>query len=60
MRKELLKDRAANFHFAHSILLALEVIIFQARKAYAILDLTEVKYNNNKLSIVEKSTSMHV
>jgi len=39
MRKELLKDRAANFHFAHSILLALEVIIFQARKAYSSLDL---------------------
>ena len=53
MRKKW-QDRAANFHFAHSSLLALVVVIFQAGKAYSNLDLNNIKYNNNKESIVEK------
>jgi hypothetical protein len=54
MRKKWLKDRAANYHFAHSSILALVVTIFQADKVYSNLDLTKVKYDNIKLSIVEK------
>jgi hypothetical protein len=34
--------------------LALVVVIFQAGKEYSNLNTTIVKYNNNKLSIVEK------
>ena len=52
--KKWLKDRAANFHCTHSSLLALVVVIIQAGKVDSNTDLTEVKCDNNKLSIVEK------
>jgi hypothetical protein len=54
--KKRLKDTAANFHFTYSSLLALVVVIFQAGGAYSNLDLTNVKYKNNKLSLVEKES----
>ena len=53
MRKKW-QDRAANFHFAQSSLLALVVVTFQAGKAYSNLDLNNIKCNNNKQSTVEK------
>ena len=53
MRKKW-QDRAANFHFEHSSLLALVVVILQAGKAYSNLDLNNKKYNYNKQSTVEK------
>ena len=52
--KNWLKERAANFHCAHSSLLALEVVIFQAGKVYSNLDINNIKYNNNKQSTVQK------
>jgi len=54
MRKKRVKDRAANCHFAHSSLLALVVIIFQAGKVYSNLYLNNIKYNNNKQSPLQK------
>ena len=53
-KEKWLEERAANFHFAHSSLLALVVIIFQAGKAYSKLDLNNIKYNNNTQSTVQK------
>ena len=55
-KKKSLKDTAADFHFTHSSLLALVVVTFQAGAAYYNLDLTNVKYKNNKLSLVEKES----
>ena len=52
--KKRLKDRAENFHFAHSPLLVLVFTICQAGKVHPNLDLTKVKCDNNKLSIVQK------
>jgi len=40
--------------------LALVVVIFQAGKAYSNLDLNNIKYNNNKQSIVERNVAMYV
>jgi hypothetical protein len=51
---EWLKEWAADFHFTHSSLLALVVVIFQAGKAYSNSDISKVKHNNNKPSIVVK------
>jgi hypothetical protein len=38
------RARAANFHIAHSSVLALVFVIFQAGMAYSNLDLTKVKH----------------
>jgi hypothetical protein len=52
--KKTLINRGANIHTSHSTLLALVSIIFQPYKAYSNLDLTRVKYNNNKLINTDK------
>ena len=51
MRETWIKDRAADFHFTHSRLLTLEVITFQAGKAYSNLDLNNMKYNNRQPTV---------
>jgi len=54
MREKWIKYRAANYQFTHSRLLASEVIIFQAGKAYSNLDLNNKNHNNNKEPTVQK------
>ena len=60
MRGKLLKDRAANCQIAHFSLLASEVVIFQAGKAYSNVDLNNIKYKNNKQSTAQSNMSMYV
>jgi len=49
------KHKTANFRWTRSSLLAsVAVMLFQTDKANCNLDLTKVKYNNNKLPVVEK------
>ena len=59
MRQKWLKNRAANFYFTHFSLLASEVVIFQAGKAYSNVNLNNVKYNN-KQSTAQSNMSMYV
>jgi hypothetical protein len=55
--KKQVKYKAANFHQTHSSLMApLAVMLFQTGETHSNLDLTMVKYNNNKLWIVEKKS----
>jgi len=49
------KHKAANFLWMlDSWFASVAVILFQRDEAYSYLDLTKVKYNNNKLSIAEQ------
>jgi len=49
------KCKAANFRWTSSSLwTAVDVILFRTGEVYSNLDLTKVKYDSNKLSIVDK------
>ena len=49
------KYKAANFRWMSSSLWApADVILFRTGEAYSNLDLTNVKYDSNKLSVVDK------
>jgi hypothetical protein len=53
--KKTLKHRDANFCWMRSSLLVSAVVtLFRTGEAYSKTDLTKVKYNDNKLSRVEK------